>query len=197
MTSSRGVVRAVGFGIAIAISVTSARGAAAAITVYPRVGSQSDSTSPPLGPGLIVMGGGGDVDSAFVWMHDVLTGGSAVSGADVVVLRATGTNAYDAYIEGLAKFNSVQTLLIPPPASAGDLSTAAAIVDKAEAVFLAGGNQADYVGWNSTPLMASVANVYQRGGIVGGTSAGSAILGQYIFDAIAAGSSTVATADAV
>jgi hypothetical protein len=80
MRSSSGFVRAVGFGIAIAFSVTSAREAAAAITAFLRAGSQSDSTAPPLGPGLVVMGG--DVDSAFVWMHDVLTGSSTVSGAD-------------------------------------------------------------------------------------------------------------------
>ncbi|HEU5480061.1 MAG TPA: cyanophycinase, partial [Candidatus Tumulicola sp.] len=178
-------------------SLFGASRARAAITVYPRVGNQADSAITPQGPGLVIMGGGSDVDGAFVWMHDTVVGAKSTSGADVVILRATGDNAYDSYIAGLAPFNSVQTLLIPTPASASDLSTAAAIVDKAEVVFFAGGNQADYVGWKGSPLLTAVAGCHQRGGVVGGTSAGAAILGQFVFDAVAAGSSNVATADAV
>ena len=159
--------------------------ASASITIFPRVGSSSDSTVTPQGPGLILMGGGDDVDAAFVWMHDTIVGSTA-AGGDVVVLRATGTNAYDDYIDGLADFNSVQTLIISASASAGDLSTAAGIVDKAEGVFFAGGDQADYVGWKGTSLMTAVANVYGRGGVVGGASAGLAILGEFVFDSVAA-----------
>ena len=43
----------------------------------------------------------------------------------MVVLRATGTNAYDAYLLGLAPFNSVQTVLLPPPSTLTDLRTSA------------------------------------------------------------------------
>lgn len=193
-----GLKRLVAFGIAVALTALSTRDAAATLTAYPRVGSQTDSAAAPQGPGLIVMGGGTDVDSAFVWMHDTVVGSAAGAGGDVVVLRATGANAYDAYIAGLARFNSVQTLLIAAPVSAADLATGAGIVNKAEAVFFAGGNQADYVAWRNTALMTSVVQVFQRGGVVGGTSAGAAILGQYIFDAVANGTGpNVAGPDAV
>ena len=43
--------------------------------------------------------------------------GSKARGADVVVLRATGADGYDAYLDGLAQFNSVQTLKIPAKAT--------------------------------------------------------------------------------
>ena len=142
------------------------------LTVFPRVGSPDDDTASPHGPGSILMGGGVDVDAAFIWMHSAITAAPSGRGGDVVILRATGTNAYDAYIYGLAAFNSVQTLLIPPQAGPADLAFAAGIVSRAEAVFFAGGNQASYVAWNGSPLMAEVQHTYERGGVVGGTSAG-------------------------
>ncbi len=167
--------------------------ASAEITVYERVGNPEDSTVTPQGPGLVLMGGGTDVDAAFVWMHRTITGGGDMGG-DVVVLRATGENGYDEYILGLAAFNSVQTLLIPSPASSRDLKIAAAMVDRAEAVFFAGGNQEDYVRWKGE-LIDAVARVYERGGVVGGTSAGLAILGEFVYDSIAANAADEASVE--
>ena len=112
--------------------------------------------------------------------------GGAGGGGDLVVLRASGTNAYDDYLIRLASFNSVQTLLIPPGSTSSNLAAAAAIVSRAEIVFFAGGDQADYVAWQRTALARAVAGVYRRGGVVGGTSAGAAIQGEYVYDAIAA-----------
>jgi cyanophycinase-like exopeptidase len=142
------------------------------------------------------MGGGTDVDAAFKWMQKTIAGGGP--GGDVVVLRAYGDNDYDAYIYGLARFGSVRTVLLPPCSSAADIAKAAGMVDGADAVFFAGGDQADYVKWKGTPLESAVQAVYDRGGVVGGTSAGLAILGRYDFDAVA-GDKThdVHTSDAV
>lgn len=152
------------------------------LTAFPRVGAAVDSLGTLQGPGLVLMGGGADVESAFTWMRGTLAPGAGRFG-DVVVLRASGTNAYDAWLYGVAPFSSVQTLLLPPPSTPADLARAAAVVDAAEAVFLAGGDQAHYAAWAGTPLMAAVQRVYQRGGVVGGTSAGLAMLGQFAFDA--------------
>ncbi len=156
-----------------------------AYTEFPRLGSTSDDTRPARGPGQILMGGGIDVDAAFVWAQAVVSGGAA-AGGDLVVLRASGSNAYDDYLMGLANFNSVQTVLIPPGSTSGNLAAAATIVSRAEIVFFAGGDQADYVAWQHTALAPAVAGVYRRGGVVGGTSAGAAIQGEYVYDAIAA-----------
>ena len=167
-------------------------------TLYPPVGSSMPSNITPQGPGIIMMGGGTDVDSAFTWMHDTIAGSTTGNGGDIVVLRATGTNAYDSYIYGLAKFNSVRTLLLPTCTPPSVLQRAAAIVNQSEGVFFAGGNQADYISaWTGTPLIAAVQNLCDRGGVVGGTSAGDNVLAQYIFDAVAEGNKNVYTADAV
>ncbi|MGH8337273.1 MAG: cyanophycinase, partial [Gammaproteobacteria bacterium] len=153
---------------------------------YPRIGASADSTAAPHGPGLVLMGGSTDVDGAFRWMRRTIAGSKTGGNTgDVVVLRASGDNDYDSYIYGLAKFNSVRTILLPPCSSPSDIAKAASVVDHAEAVFFGGGDQADYVIWKKTPLAAAVQRVYDRGGVVGGTSAGLAILGQFAFDAVA------------
>ena len=135
------------------------------------------------GPGLVFGGGGTDVDGEFVWIHDTLVGSHTRRGGDLVVLRATGDNDYDPYIYRLAPYHSVRTLLLPACSSPKVLAAAAAIVSASSAVFFAGGDQADYVVWKGTPVQAAVQSVYDAGGIVGGTSAGEAILSEYVFDA--------------
>ncbi len=136
------------------------------------------------GPGLVLGGGGRDVNEEFVWIHDTVVGSHPRRGADLVVLRAAGDNDYDRYIYRLAPYHSVRTLLLPRCSSGATLRSAADIVDHSSAVFFAGGDQADYVIWKGTPIQDAVQGVYARGGVVGGTSAGEAILGQYVFDAV-------------
>ncbi|HVN69297.1 MAG TPA: hypothetical protein VMU38_06595 [Candidatus Binatia bacterium] len=135
------------------------------------------------GPGLVLGGGGLDVKSEFVWMHDTVVGSPSRRGGDLVVLRATGNDDYDRYIYRLAPYHSVRTLLLPTCSSAATISRAAAIVEHSSVVFFAGGDQADYVIWKATPIQEAVQRLYERGGAVGGTSAGEAILGHDVFDA--------------
>lgn len=160
------------------------------LTVFPRVGDPTDDTTPPKGPGL-VLAGGPDVDAAFVWAHDTITGGKTTRGGDVVVLRASGGNGYDAYIDGLAPWRSVQTLLLPSAPTLADYAFAAKVVAAAEMVWFAGGDQAQYVRWKGSALMKAVAGVHARGGVVGGTSAGAMIQGAFTFDALNAISESV------
>ncbi len=172
-------------------------GAPLSITVFPRVGDPTDDAVKPAGPGLVVMGGGPDVDDAFVWAQATIAGSRAGRAGDVVVLRATGGDAYAPYLHAIAPFHSVQTLLVPSGASKADLAAAAAIVDRAEVVFFAGGDQSDYVAWKGTSLAAAVQGVFDRGGVVGGTSAGAAILGHHVYDARNAGTNNLTSADAL
>src|SRR6267154_955651 len=81
---------------------------------YFRVGNPNDiSTSTT--PGTVLMGGGTDVDAAFPWMCQRSGGG------DFLVIRATGTDAYNPYIQQLCPGeNSVATLIIPNRAAASD-----------------------------------------------------------------------------
>lgn len=161
------------------------------LTVYPRLGDPVDDAAPPTGPGLVLMGGGTDVDDAFVWAQRTLAADAGVRRGDVVVLRATGGDGYTNYLLGLAPFRSVQTLKLTPPSTPADLAFAAEVSSRAEFVFFAGGDQSHYAAWAGSPLLAAVQQVYERGGIVGGTSAGLAILGEFAFDAIAAGPTSV------
>jgi cyanophycinase len=178
------------------------------VVLQPVSGTPAPTTTPLHGPGLVLMGGGTDVDAAFVWMHDTVAGSPTAHGGNLVVLRADSNtdNAYTPYIYALAPFQSVMTLFLGgssingTPATQADLAIAAHYVSQADAVFFAGGDQADYVSWKGSVLMQAVAAVYARGGVVGGTSAGCAILGPFVFDSVAAdqaGGSNVATADAV
>src|SRR5512132_366693 len=74
---------------------------------YFRVGSASD-VSTATTPGTVLMGGGTDVDAAFQWMCQRSGGG------DFLVIRATGTDAYNPYIQSLCPSeNSVSTLILP------------------------------------------------------------------------------------
>lgn len=149
------------------------------------------------GPGLVLGGGGTDVNAEFVWIHDTIVGDPAKRGGDLVVLRATGNNDYDRYIYRLAPFHSVRTLLIPTCSDSTTIEAAAHVIQRSGAVFFAGGNQADYVVWKNTPIQSAVQGVYARRGVVGGTSAGEAILGKYVFDAVAEGERDTTTDNAV
>jgi beta-aspartyl-peptidase (threonine type) len=166
------------------------------LTEYPRLGAMTDDVGVPGGPALILMGGGTDVDQAFIWAQRRIAGDGG-AGGDVVVLRASGADGYTAYLLGLAPFHSVQTLKLTPPSTSADLARAADLVSHAELVWFAGGDQAMYAPWKGTPLMNAVQQVYARGGVVGGTSAGLAILGEHVFDAIAAGNTSITTSLAV
>lgn len=150
---------------------------------YPPKGADKPQRIALRGPGLVFGGGGTDVDGEFVWIHDTIVGAHARRGGDLAVLRATGDADYDRYIYRLAPYHSVRTLLLPECSSSKVLAAAASIVRASSAVFFAGGDQADYVAWKGTPIQTAVQHVYDSGGVVGGTSAGEAILSDYVFDA--------------
>lgn len=127
--------------------------------------------------GTLLMGGGLDVDQAFQWMI------SKSGGGDFVVIRATGTEAYNPYIFGLGSVNSVETLIIKSRTAASDPFVLDKI-NKAEALFIAGGDQNDYVTfWKGTPVEDAIHSLIARNVPIGGTSAGLAILGEFTFTA--------------
>jgi cyanophycinase len=138
-----------------------------------KVGSTTDVTPATTG-GFVLMGGGTDVDAAIQWMI------AKSGGGDVVVLRSTGTNAYNSYIQGLGTVNSVQTLLIDTVAE-GDNACVGETIKRAEMVFIAGGNQQNYVDYFKGKAVGTALNylINTKKVPIGGTSAGMAIMGQY------------------
>jgi len=128
--------------------------------------------------GVALMGGGKDLDEAFRWMCERSGGG------DFLVVRATGDDDYNPYIAKLCRQNSVATLVIPNREAAMD-PRVAAMIQKAEALFISGGDQSNYVKyWKGTPVQDSINELIRRSVPVGGTSAGLAILGQFSFSAM-------------
>ena len=100
---------------------------------YFRIGNKEDVQTHPVG-GTAMMGGGSDLDDAFRWLCTKADGG------DFLVLRAHGDDDYNSDINKLCKLNSVATLIIPDRAAAEDPAVAE-IIKKAEAIFIAGGDQ--------------------------------------------------------
>jgi cyanophycinase len=127
--------------------------------------------------GFALMGGGDDLDEAFNWMCERAGGG------DFVVLRASGDDDYNPYIQGLCKLNSVATLILKSREAAKDPFVADAI-RHAEAVFIAGGDQAHYINWwMDTPVQQAINEAIERGVPIGGTSAGLAVQGEFVYSA--------------
>src|SRR6476659_2865130 len=144
---------------------------------YFRVGNANDVATSTT-PGTVLMGGGTDVDAAFQWMCQRMDGG------DFLVIRATGTDAYNPYIQQLCPtINSVATLIIPNRTAASDPFVIATI-QHAEALWIAGGDQSNYINyWQGTPLDDALNTLISRGVPIGGTSAGMNVLAQFVYSA--------------
>ena len=146
---------------------------------YFRVGNPNDVTTATTA-GTALEGGGTDVDAVYQWMCQRSGNG------DFLVIRATGTDAYDPYIQQLCpNENSVATLIIPNRTAASDPFVATTI-QNAEALFIAGGDQSDYINfWQGTPVETALNNLIARNVPIGGTSAGMNVLSQFIYSALA------------
>ena len=161
-------------------------------------GNPADVAPALHGPILHLAGGGGDVDAAYQEVVDRIRGcGDCDAKVDVVVLRASGADGYNDYLQAMRGVDSVTTLVITDRSSARRPDVVAA-VRAAEYVFFAGGDQCNYIRFfMDTPIDTAVREVYARGGAVGGTSAGMAIMGKATYDACndASSQSKLALAD--
>jgi len=140
-------------------------------------GDAADVNTSPLG-GLILMGGSTDVDAAINWFLQRANGG------DVVVIRATGADGYNSYMYNMVTVNSVETIIIDSRAKSG-LATVTDKIRNAEALFIAGGDQWDYVNyWKDSPTEDAINYLLNTKKVtVGGTSAGLAIMGAAYYSA--------------
>src|SRR5215210_3287813 len=75
----------------LAILLASTAQAAPTKKTYFRLGQLTDATAATT-PGTVLMGGSTDVDAAFQWLCSLADGG------DFLVIRATGTDAYNPYV---------------------------------------------------------------------------------------------------
>ncbi|WP_204345416.1 T9SS type A sorting domain-containing protein [Psychroserpens algicola] len=130
--------------------------------------------------GICMMGGATENDNAMIWFLEKANGG------DVVVLRASGSDGYNNYMytELGVTINSVTTFVIANEAGAIDPYVLEK-VENAEAIWFAGGDQYNYVSYFKDNAMEDTLNSFinEKGGAIGGTSAGMAILGSSYFSA--------------
>lgn len=142
----------------------------------------------PSAPLWVLMGGGKDVDAAMRKMIEKSGGG------DFVILRASGADGYNNYLyQELGGVHSVETFLVDSREKAQD-PLLARKVRNAEAVFIAGGDQSQYVNyWKGTRLSDALNYLAKDKQVpLGGTSAGCAILGEVYYAALMPGSLTTA-----
>lgn len=133
------------------------------------------------GPAVLLMGGGLEVDNAFKnRAYPIINGG------DIVVLRTGKSSGYNSYLynltTGTTKPDSVETLVIDTVAKANSDYVKWAI-ENAEMVWMAGGDQSQYINvWQDTNVELAIRTAYDRGAVIGGTSAGSHVCGDFIYD---------------
>ena len=153
------------------------------------VGNSSDLISNPQG-GTCMMGGATEHDEAMKWFLQRANGG------DVLVLRASGSDGYNDYMYtdlGIT-LNSVETIVFNGGSAANETYIHSKIKN-AEAIWFAGGDQWNYISyWRTSPIDSLINDALEnRNIVIGGTSAGMAILGNYYFSA-SIGTVTSATA---
>jgi len=147
------------------------------------IGDTERATPARVSPGYLLMGGGEWPRGSFEWLAEHAGHGH------LVVLRASGADEMQKEVfEVIGGYASVRTLVFHARAPASDPALVEA-VRKADAIFIAGGDQANYVRfWKGTPLHAALDAHVRAGKPIGGTSAGLAILGVQYYGALDGGS---------
>jgi cyanophycinase len=144
---------------------------------YKRLGSELDAQT-HAETGIAMMGGGADLDEAFRWLCGKANGG------DFLILRATGKDDYNKYVNKLCQMNSVATLIVPNRKAAEE-PRVARIIRQATVIFIAGGDQSHYIDfWKGTMVEDALNAHVTTGKPIGGSSAGLAVLGQFVYGAL-------------
>jgi cyanophycinase len=157
---------------------------------YFRAGNAADSVVTPR-PGFALMGGG-EEDPALRYLCEHANGG------DFLILRANTEDDYaqkvNEEIRALCPLNSAATIVFSEREDSDDPKLLEHIA-KAEAIFIAGGDQSNYVRfWQDTPVEDAINRHIASGKPIGGSSAGLAVLGEFSFSSMI---DTIHSADAL
>jgi cyanophycinase len=164
----------------LAIGVLLTPGAAAKWRYF-RDGNAADSTVKPQ-PGFALMGGGAQQDPAFKFLCERANGG------DFLILRANIEADYaqkvDKETRAICPLNSAATIVFTEREDSDDPEVAQ-IIERAEVIFIAGGDQSNYVRfWQDTPIEEALNRHIAAGKPIGGSSAGLAVLGEFSFSSM-------------
>lgn len=142
-----------------------------------------EPVSPDLnGPSIYLMGKGMPAFSSYEYFLDTL----ADSPVDIVVLAGSSASGSSATPEcdllmELDQVNSCATATVQSEEESNS-EYLVEIIDQSEVVYFAGGNQCVYVNWRDFNLHNAINLLIERGGGIGGGSAGLAIQGDMIYD---------------
>ena len=147
---------------------------------YFRAGNTADSTAKPQ-PGFALMGGG-EQDPALKFLCERANAG------DFLILRANTEDDYaqkvNEEIRALCPLNSAATIIFSDRDDSDDPKLIEHI-QQAEAIFIAGGDQSNYVRfWQETPVEDALNRHIAAGKPIGGSSAGLAVLGEFSFSSM-------------
>lgn len=140
--------------------------------------------------GIVLFGGGGRVDEGFRFI--ARRGG----GGHMVILRAVSDDSYDptdgdygeSFIKDWGPVVSAETIVFHNRDASSDPRVVEALTN-ADGIFLAGGDQANYIKyWKGTPVQAALNAHVRAHRPIGGSSAGLAVLGRYAYTALDGGS---------
>jgi cyanophycinase-like exopeptidase len=130
--------------------------------------------------GICLMGGATEDDNAMRWFLQRANGG------DILVLRTSGSDGYNSYLfsELGIPVNSVETIVCHNELASHEPYILQKI-QQAEAIWLAGGDQWRYIDyWRDSPIAHAIHQaIKERNLVMGGTSAGMAVQGQFYFSA--------------
>ncbi|MBV6415528.1 MAG: hypothetical protein CMLOHMNK_00040 [Steroidobacteraceae bacterium] len=170
-------------GFALAAMVLCAAQASAGDYRHYFVGDAAAPTPSAVSGGLLLMGGGDRNFDALRWFI------ARAGHGHLVVLRASqGPEVADEFYHAVGGLASVETWVFTGRAASNDPKILASLA-RADGIFIAGGDQARYVRfWKGTPVAAALDAHVAAGKPLGGTSAGLAILGEYLYGAMDGGS---------
>lgn len=128
--------------------------------------------------GLLLVGGGDPPTESLQWMIE------RASKGDFVVIGASGGRGFDEELRAAGGPRSVRSFVLNSREASWD-SPLLRAVRNAEGIYFEGGDQARYLRFiRDTPLQAALQAAHESGAVLGGSSAGLAILGQYVFGAL-------------
>ena len=156
------------------------------------IGDSLKKAKNPIKPGILMAGGGEWSYDAFRWFANHMGNGH------LVILRAPNSDATIEDMTGSADemynkvggFSAITTIAFFDRKAAFNPEIAKEIKN-ADGVFIAGGDQSRYVNyWRGTPVIDAINAHVKAGKPLGGTSAGLAVQGEYMYGAMDGGSIT-------
>jgi beta-aspartyl-peptidase (threonine type) len=149
------------------------------------LGSLEGAAPGPVSGGLLLMGGGDHNLDAMRWFF------AKAGHGHIVILRATqGGQLSKEFFHEIGGILSAETFVTRDRSAADDPRLQAAL-RHADGIFIAGGDQANYVRrWKGTQIAAIIDAHVAAGKPLGGTSAGLAMLGEKLYGAMDGNSQT-------